>query len=225
MDIQIIYKILNYISVFLALIIILPAHEFAHGFAAVKCGDFTPKIYSRYTLNPLAHFDLTGLICFMFAGFGWAKPMPINPNNFRNYKKGSFLVAIAGVTTNYSLAFLSLPLYILAYSYIPDFGFFTYVLVNTLFLLYHLNLVFFIFNLIPVYPLDGFRVIDVFANKRSKIYYVLRYYGIYLLYILIALSILADFTGLSQLNILGFVIDKLVGYISLPIRWFWGLIF
>jgi Zn-dependent protease len=70
--------------------IVLPLHEFAHAFAAVKNGDLTPRLNNRYTLNPLAHFDLIGLICFAFVGFGWAKPVPINPYNFNNYKKGCF---------------------------------------------------------------------------------------------------------------------------------------
>ncbi len=225
MDIQIIYKLLYYISIFLALIIIVPAHEFAHGFAAVKSGDPTPKLYNRYTINPLAHFDLIGLACFLFVGLGWGKPMPVNPSNFRNIKKGSFFVAIAGVATNYILAFISLPLFILADKYIPDFGYFTYVLVETLYLIFHLNLILFVFNLLPIYPLDGFRIIDVFSKKRSKIYSFLRYYGVYLLYFFFALSTFADLTGLAQFDILGFIINKLAGYISIPIRLFWGLFF
>lgn len=74
--------VLRYICSFLALMVVLPLHEFAHAFMAVKHGDMTPKLYNRYTINPLAHFDLIGLACFVFAGFGWAKPVPINPNNF-----------------------------------------------------------------------------------------------------------------------------------------------
>ena len=104
--IVVIDRILNYLSIFLALIVVLPVHEFAHAFVAVKCGDYTPKSYKRLTLNPLAHFDPVGLACFVFAGFGWAKPVPVNPYNFKNYKWGSFFVAIAGVVANYILAFL-----------------------------------------------------------------------------------------------------------------------
>ncbi|MBO5066889.1 MAG: site-2 protease family protein, partial [Clostridia bacterium] len=90
-------KIIYYISLFLAVMVVLSVHEFAHGFAAVRNGDMTPKIRNRYTLNPFAHFDLIGLVCFVFAHFGWAKPMPVNPNNFRHYKRGCFWVSIAGV--------------------------------------------------------------------------------------------------------------------------------
>ena len=107
----------------------------------------------------------------------------------------------------------------------PEIGFFTYVINNTLYLIFHLNIVFFVFNLIPIYPLDGFRILDVFINKKSAIYNFLRYKGIYVLYAFIGLSILADFTGFQQLNILGYAINELSWYVSLPIRLFWGLIF
>ena len=218
-------KIIEYLSIFLALMIVLPVHEFAHGFAAVKNGDFTPKAYNRYTLNPLAHFDLVGLICFTFLGFGWAKPMPVNPNNFENYKKGCFWVSIAGVLANYLLAFIAFPLFILALLYVPPFGYFTTVLVLTLSYIYTFSLVFFVFNLIPVYPLDGFRVVDVFNKKHGKVYMFLRNYGLFVLYGLFFLGILADITNIYQLDILGIAINFVKSIIEVPIIEFWGLIF
>ncbi len=218
-------RILEYISIFLALLLVLPLHEFAHGFAAVKCGDNTPKLYNRYTLNPLAHFDLLGLGFFVIAGFGWAKPMPVNPYNFRNYNRGCFFVSIAGVVANYILAFIAYPLLILVLLYVPQFGYFTQVLGQTLYYIFNLSIVFFVFNLIPVYPLDGFRVVDVFCKKRGGFYNFLRYQGIYVLYFLMLLSFVSDVSGIWQLDILGIAISYLTNFISYPITLFWGLIF
>ena len=79
----------------------LAMHEFAHGFVAYKMGDPTPKMAGRVTLNPFKHLDLMGFLFFIFFGFGWAKPMPVNPLNFKKYKKGVRLVSIAGVLTNF----------------------------------------------------------------------------------------------------------------------------
>ena len=216
--------ILEYVSIFLALMLVLPVHEFAHAFSAVKSGDFTPKLYNRYTLNPLAHFDITGIIFFVFAGFGWAKPVPINPNNFRHYRRGCFFTAISGVVANYILAFLAFPLFLLSLN-IPQFGYFTLVLQNTLYYIFALSLSFFVFNLLPIYPLDGFRVVEAFSKRRGKIYYYLRCYGIYVLYALILLSFIADRTRFYQLDVLGTVMRFLVGIIEKPITLFWGLIF
>ena len=222
---DIIIRILNYISIFIALLIVLPFHEFAHAFAAVKSGDMTPKLYNRYTLNPFAHFDTFGLLCFILAGFGWAKPVPVNPNNFNNYKKGCFFVAIAGVTMNYIIAFLAYPLFLVVLNYVPEFAYFTTVLELSLYYMFNMSLVFFVFNLIPVYPLDGFRVVDVFSKKRSGLYHFLRNYGIYVLYFLVLLSIISDYTGVWQLNILGIALNYAKGIIQIPITAFWGLIF
>jgi len=217
--------ILDYISIFLALMLVLPLHEFAHAFVAVKCGDFTPKAYNRYTLNPFAHFDVLGIISFVLVGFGWAKPVPINPSNFRHYKRGCFLTSIAGVIANYLLAFLIIPLFVLSVLYVPEFGYFTYVLQSALGYVYVLSLTFTVFNLIPVYPLDGFRAVDVFCKKRGKFYWFLKTKGRLVLLILFALSFFADVTGLWFLDIFGMFMNLCVDFIGYPILKFWGLIF
>lgn len=224
-------RLINYIAVFLALLIVLPLHEFAHGYAAVKCGDYTPKLYKRYTLNPMSHFDPMGLACFVFAGFGWAKPMPVNPSNFKNYRKGVFLVSIAGVTINFITSFLIYPVLLLvSYKLLPLFvgvnlGYFDDVLVLSLYYIYRMGLTFFVFNLIPVYPLDGFRAYSAITRKHTQVYYFLKNKGLYVLYGLFFLSIIADYSGLYFLNILGIFINFVVGYLSYPITAFWGLFF
>ena len=83
----------------------IAAHESAHGWVADRCGDPTARLMGRITLNPLKHFDLVGTLCMVLFGFGWAKPVPINPNNFRNYREDDLKVSLAGVTMNLTLFF------------------------------------------------------------------------------------------------------------------------
>lgn len=218
-------KLLEYIAIFLALIVVLPIHEYAHASVAVWCGDNTPKLYGRLTLNPLAHFDPMGLVLFVFARFGWAKPVPVNPFNFKRYKLHSFFVASAGVIANYLLALIAYPLFILSALYIPQFGYFTQVLQTTLFFICSMSLNFFVFNLLPIYPLDGFRIIDSFAKKKGKGYQFIKRYGSYILLSLFLLSIISEMTGLWYIDVLGIIISYGSGILGFPINAFWGLIF
>ena len=218
-------KVVSYICVFLAVMIVLPFHEFAHAFAAVKCGDDTPRVNGRYSLNPFAHFDVVGLVCFVLVGFGWAKPVPINPYNFRNYKRGLVWVSVAGVLTNLILAFIVYPLYRLS-MFLPDLALFDDVLQNTLYLVFRLNLTFCVFNLLPFYPLDGFRIIDATVNHSNPVYRFLRNYGQYVLLALIVLSFIASWIPqLAFLDVLGLVIGNGAYYLGLPIELLWGVIF
>lgn len=222
---QIVERIIIYICMFLAVLLVLPFHEFAHAFAAVKCGDETPRVNGRYTLNPFAHFDVLGLACFVLVGFGWAKPVPVNPYNFRHYKRGMVWVSIAGVLANLIMAFLVYPLYELSLL-IPDFGYFDDVVSLTLSFAFSMNLTFFIFNILPFYPLDGFRVIDATVNHSNPVYRFLRNYGQYILLALIVLSFIADWVpALAFLDVLGLVIGNGAYYLGLPIQLFWGLFF
>ncbi len=100
---QIIAYMLAYI---LALIIAFSMHELAHAFSAYKLGDPTPKAMGRLTLNPVKHIDIVGMLGFLIVGFGWAKPVPINPLYFRKYRRDNFIVSISGVLTNLILAFI-----------------------------------------------------------------------------------------------------------------------
>ena len=100
-----------YLAYFAAAILItLILHEIAHGYVAFRCGDPTAKMLGRLSLNPAKHLDPIGTVCMVFLGFGWAKPVPVNPRNFENYRRDDFLVSIAGVTVNFTLFLLSLAL-------------------------------------------------------------------------------------------------------------------
>ena len=217
-------RIISYVSIFIALLIVLPLHEFAHAFAAVKSGDNTPKVYGRYTINPFAHFDLVGLAFFVLARFGWAKPVPINPKKFKNYRRGCFFTAIAGVTMNYIIAFIAYPLLILVLTKIPDIGYFDDFIKNIFYYTYSLSISFCVFNLLPIYPLDGFRIFALFSSGRSLIYKVLRYYGKYILMVWLFCGILSDFTGIYKLNFLGNTITYLSNIFAKPITLLWNAI-
>lgn len=220
-----IQRIIEFLSLFIAGAIVISFHEFAHAFAAVKNGDNTPKAYNRYTLNPVAHFDLLGILCFVFARFGWAKPVPINPYNFRKYRLGLFTVSIAGVLMNYLMAFLAYPLYVVCYNYLPDMMLFDEVITLSVGYIWVLSLNFCVFNLLPFYPLDGFRIVDALNRKRGPIYRFLHRYGQYVLLSLVLLSIVADFTGFYYIDLLGWFMRFATDIVGWPITAVWNTIF
>ncbi len=149
------FDLMSMIAGLPGLIIAMSIHEYAHARVAVSMGDFTPKFTGRLTLNPLAHIDPIGLIMLLIMQFGWAKPVMINPTNFRDRKKGEILVALAGPASNFIVAFIAMAVLSL-------YGvFFTMTSgvrsVFWLIIIYNIN--FGIFNLIPIPPLDGSRVL------------------------------------------------------------------
>jgi Zn-dependent protease len=213
---------------FLAVIVVITLHEFAHAFVAYKCGDPTAKFSGRMTLNPAKHFDLIGMLSFALVGFGWAKPVPVNPNNFKKYRSGSFWTSAAGIITNYISAFLFLPLYILVFTYVlPEVaGTYAEHFLLCLFLsLYTFSLSFCVFNLLPFYPLDGFRMVDAFNKKKGRLYTFLYRYGYYILLGLMLISIFADRIAVfAYIDVLGYVMTFAVEILGKPISLFWDWI-
>ena len=208
-----------YLASFLAVLIVLPCHEFAHAFAAVKNGDETPKYAGRYTLNPFAHFDPLGLVMLILLRFGWAKPVPVNPDNFRNYKKGCIWVSVAGVLANIALAIIFCPVYLLVAKkgillINAQWAEYINALIYYFFYsLFYMNIGLFVFNLLPIYPLDGFRLYDALTTRHGKSYYFLRQNSFYIMIAILLLGYAGDMLGLPWLDIVG----MLVKYVSMPI--------
>ncbi len=168
-----------------ALVICISIHEFAHAYVADKLGDSTPRLLGRVTLDPRAHLDPVGTLLLIVAGFGWGKPVPFNPYNLKHPKRDSALIALAGPASNFALAIVlalmlkGLVLYVpsqLLISFLHPFFFLT--------ILY--NLVLGVFNLIPIHPLDGFRIVNgLLPDDLSFQWLQMAPYGIYILLLLI----------------------------------------
>ncbi len=161
------------IVVAIMLLVAFPIHEFAHALTAFRLGDGTAKLFGRLTLNPIVHFDPIGGIILAVSvlasggnfGFGWAKPTPVNPVNLRNGRYGEAIVAFAGPASNLVLAAAAaLPLrYILDHPELVDqVGLFFPILI----IFVQLNLILMLFNLVPIPPLDGSKVLFAFLNPR-----------------------------------------------------------
>lgn len=168
--------LLYYAASVLAIIFVLVPHEFAHAAVAYANGDPTPKLNGRITLNPIKHFDPIGFVMCALVGFGWARPVPINSANFKHYKLGLFTTAIAGVVANYLIAFIVYPLYLLCATRLSD-NLGAEFLTTLLRLIYSYNLSIAVFNLLPLYPLDGFRVLEALTKPWNKVRQFLGKYG------------------------------------------------
>ncbi len=184
---------LIYILSTLAVIFLtLPVHEFAHGFVASKLGDTTPRYQGRLTLNPFAHIDYLGALCILLFGFGWAKPVLVNARNFKNPKLGMALTALAGPVSNLIVALVSL-----LFTNLISLIFFKtafqllFYIATFFYYIASINVSLAVFNLIPVPPLDGSRILSAFLPDR--IYYKLMRYERYIVIALFALIYLGFF--------------------------------
>ncbi|HHU16675.1 MAG TPA: site-2 protease family protein [Clostridiales bacterium] len=198
-------------------VIILPAiliglsfHEFAHAYAAVRLGDPTPKFQKRVTLNPIAHIDIFGFLALIFIGFGWGKPVEINPNNFKNIRRDSLIVDVAGVTVNLILSIIFAGVLRLLVVYQYDFLSTSLgsLVTQMIFAIITINIVLMIFNLLPIPPLDGFGILTEIFNLREKEFY----YQIYDKgFVILLLLLIFNITGLVLVPAVEFVYSLVMG--------------
>jgi len=188
-----------------AILFCLTIHEYAHGLVALRMGDPTAKHAGRLTLNPLKHLDLFGTISLFLFRLGWAKPVPINPLYFRNQKQGILLTSLAGPGINFFAAIVfGIILRFLNLTF-SDNNFLAIIL----FMFFYFNLILAIFNLIPIPPLDGSKILYyLLPPTMAHQYAQLERYGIF---ILLAVIVLGQVTGIS---IFGSIITPIVRVFS-----------
>ena len=176
----------------LAIMIALCTHEWAHAWAAYKSGDPTAKMMGRMTLNPAKHVEPMGLLSFVLVGIGWAKPVPVNPFNYRNFRRGNFFVSIAGVSVNFIIGFLASLCFVLIDRFGNTSNDGIWALAIFFQFLMTINIMLMIFNLLPIYPLDGYNMLRSFTKPDNAYMKFAREHGVWLLLIVLIASM---FTG------------------------------
>ncbi len=199
-----------------ALLFCLSVHEFAHAYTAYKLGDRTQKAMGRLTLNPFSHIDIAGFICIALFGFGWGKPVMIDDRNFKNKAAGNALTAFAGPCSNIIMAILFtiiLKILLITGVILPTINSVVgSIILNMLILTIQFNVVFAIFNLIPIPPFDGSRILYFFLPVKGREYmYKIEQYSF-----IIVLVILVTGIGSKLVSpIVNFVLGLLSKFIML----------
>ena len=164
---------LLFVVYLVALLMAIAVHEFSHAFVADKLGDPTPRLQGRVTLNPRAHIDLMGILFLFMFGFGWGRPVQFDPYNLRNPRRDAALISVAGPISNFLLAIILAV--VLRFTAIP----FLLVFIQ-------LNVMLGVFNLLPIHPLDGFKIVGgLLPEDKAREWYQLERYGILFLILLI----------------------------------------
>ncbi len=193
----------------------LSIHEFAHAYSAYKMGDDTAKLAGRLTLNPFKHLSMSGTLFFILFGIGWAKPTPVNPLKFKKYRAGIRWVSSAGVLSNFLLGLLSAGIYAILYHTVgaSNVAMEYVLLILQYFMLVNSYLA--LFNILPIYPLDGFNFITSFMRADNKfIHFSVKNSNIIIICVLVISLILEVFIGV---DILSWYLSIIYNYIYLPI--------
>lgn len=216
--------LIDYIYIIPAALIAIMLHEIAHGLVSYWLGDPTPKRQGRLSLNPAKHLDPLGTVCLIFFHVGWAKPVMVNPEYYKNKKWGMALVALAGPVTNFILSVVSIFIFgfIIKLTYTMDsvpmaleilLNFFQYLAI--------INLGLGIFNLIPIPPLDGSKILGAFLSDRAyDMYMKIQRYGFWLLAGFLILSSMYG-SGISFVSVL---VEKIFYFLLRMVLMIFGLI-
>lgn len=191
-----------------AVLIAISMHEFAHGYVSWKLGDPTPKQSGRLSLNPFAHLDPVGTLCLLLFHFGWAKPVGVNPWYYKNRKQGMVLVSLAGPLMNFLVALVSTILLGLALKLTGGRGIFAEILYQLLLNVVLVNIGLGLFNLIPVPPLDGSKVLGAVLPERYYFGYMrFEQYGTIVLLILLMSGFLDRPLNAASNWMIGWMLD------------------
>ncbi len=181
----------EFLAIIIAFVIALTLHEFAHAWIADRLGDPTARLLGRLTVHPKAHLDPLGTLMILFASFGWAKPVPFDPYNLKSPRRDTMLISLAGPAMNVLIAgiaalllrlFLLVPLAASLWFLVPVFN----LLVTTFSMLVIVNVNLAIFNLIPIHPLDGFKIVEgMLPERAARQWASLQSLGIIMLFIFV----------------------------------------
>lgn len=194
--------VLFFVSV-ASLIIAITVHEFSHAIAADRLGDPTPRLQGRISLNPVRHLDLYGSLFILFIGFGWGKPVEYDPFNLRDVRRDSAIIGFAGPLSNIILAVLAS---LIGWLFNTTLGL-PSVVTQIIFLFIYMNVGLAVFNMIPVAPLDGFKIVGgLLPADKAPEWYALERYGLIFMMLLIV--------PLGSTSMVGFIIRPITNLIT-----------